>query len=142
METQRRGLLQRGVEEEVDVVVLIVDEAEGRDAPGFEPQEAHHAFGRSEAKLAAGGKALGLQPCFESRLEVVDIEVVVAMEAHQIVAVALMVAQEDVLAMDAAIVAPPTLGLLDGLALGMVVAGVRYRMLAQESEDGLLAWII
>jgi hypothetical protein len=56
------------------------------------------------------------------------------MVAHQIVAVALVVAQEYVLAMHAPVVLPPALCLLNGLSLGMVVVAERYVVLAQEVQ--------
>lgn len=54
--------------------------------------------------------------------QVVDGEVVVAVEAYEIMAVALVVAEEEVLAVHAAIVFPPAFCLLYGFAFGMVVA--------------------
>ena len=53
------------------------------------------------------------------------VEVVIAIEAHEIMPVALMVAEEQVLAVHASVVLPPLLGLLNGLSLGMVVASER-----------------
>ena len=53
------------------------------------------------------------------------------MKANQIVLIALVIAHKDVLAMHTAIVLPPAFSLLDGLALGMVVAGERYLMLSE-----------
>ena len=50
-------------------------------------------------------------------------EIVLAVEAYEIVLCTFVVAHEDILAMHAAIIFPPTLRLLDGLAFGMVVAG-------------------
>jgi len=44
---------ERGIEEEIDVVVRVVDKPEGRDATRFKPQILHHALGRSEGELAA-----------------------------------------------------------------------------------------
>ena len=45
----------------------------------------------------------------------------VAMETDEIVAVSLVVAEEEILAMYTAIVAPPALCLLYGLAIGMII---------------------
>ena len=55
----------------------------------------------------------------------------VAMKADQIVLIAFVIAHEDILAMYAAIVLPPAFGFLDGLTLGVVVAGERYLMLSE-----------
>ena len=63
----------------------------------------------------------------------------VAVEANQVVAVAFVVAHEDVLAVDGAVVAPPSLGFLDGLALGMSVAVERDVVLAQEGKHLFLS---
>ena len=57
--------------------------------------------------------------------QVMYVEVVVAVEAHEIMPVALMVAEEQVLAVHAAVILPPHLSLLDGLSLGVVVASER-----------------
>lgn len=131
---------KRGVEEEVDVMLLVVNESEGRDATGFEPKIPHHALRRSEGKLAARRLALCLkcllQPCFE----VVNVEVVVAMEADEVVLVALMVAHEDVLAMDRAVVLPPAFRLLDGLAFGMAVAGEGYVVFLEVIKNYFLSF--
>ena len=56
-------------------------------------------------------------------LQIVNGEIVVAVEAYEIMAVAFVVAEEEVLAVNAAIVLPPTVRVLDGLAFGVVVAG-------------------
>ena len=53
------------------------------------------------------------------------VEVVIAIEAHEIMPVALMVAEEQVLAVHASVVLPPLLGLLDDLSLGMVVGRIK-----------------
>ena len=50
--------------------------------------------------------------------QVVDGEVVVAVEAYEIMAVAFVVAEEEVLAVNAAIVLPPSFRFLDGFAFG------------------------
>ena len=54
-----------------------------------------------------------------------------AVKADEVVLRPFVVAHEDVLAMHTAIVLPPALGLLDGLALGVVVALKRYLMLGE-----------
>ena len=67
------------------------------------------------------------------------VEVVVAVEAHEIMPVALVVAEEKVLAVYAAVVLPPLLCLLDGLALGMVVACEGYVVFLQIGYHFLLS---
>ena len=50
-----------------------------------------------------------------------DVKVVVAMVADEIMLVSLMVAHEDILAMYTTIILPPTLCLLYGLSFGMII---------------------
>lgn len=68
-----------------------------------------------------------------------DVEIVVAIEAHEIMLVALVVAEKQVLAVNASIGPPPLLGLLDGLALGMVVACEGYVVFLQIGNHFLLS---
>ena len=134
MERELLGLLEAVVEEEDHMLLGIVDEAEWRNAAGFEAKVTHHAFGRSERELTWRIEALRHQFGLEAMLEVMDVEVVVAMEAHEVMLVALVVAEEDVLAMHRAIIFPPLLGLLDGLAFRMVIHFVVNVMLAEIGE--------
>ena len=66
------------------------------------------------------------------------VEVVIAIEAHEIMPVALMVAEEQVLAVHNAVVLPPLLDLLDGFALGVVIASDRNPMFLKIGEHRLL----
>lgn len=140
MEAEGVSLLQVGVEEKADVMLLIIDETERRDAAWFETKVTEHPLGRSERQLAARRQTLSLKTGLQACLKVVDIKVMVAMEAYQVVLIALVIAHEDVLAMDAAIVMPPALRLLDGLALGMVVAGIWDVILLQKAFYPLLSF--
>ena len=115
-------ILQRSIKEEVYVMFLIIDKSEGRNAARLKAQVLHHALGRGKGKLAARGFALGLKRLFQASFKVVNVKVVVAMEANKIVLVALMVAHEDILAVNRAVIFPPALCLLDSLAFGMAVA--------------------
>lgn len=72
-----------------------------------------------------------MQRGLEPLLQVVDSEVVVAIEANQIVLIALVVAHKNVFAMHASVVVPPTLRLADGFSLGVVVACITDVMLLQ-----------
>ena len=67
------------------------------------------------------------------------VEVVVAMEADEVVLIAFVVAHEDVLAVYGTIVAPPTLRFLDGFALWMLVASERYVVLFEIREHLFLS---
>ena len=71
--------------------------------------------------------------------QVVYGEVVVAVEAYEIVAVALVVAEEEVLAVHAAVVFPPSSRLLDGLSLGVVVVGERDVVFSEICEYGFFS---
>ena len=59
------------------------------------------------------------------------IQIVVAMVTYQIVLITLVITQEDILAMHTPIVLPPSLSLLNGLTLGVIIVGERYIMLTQ-----------
>jgi len=72
-------------------------------------------------------------------LQVVDVEVVVAMETDQIMLVPLVVAEEQVLAMHRPIVLPPLFRLSNGLAFGVMVDGERYVVSVQEIENSFFA---
>ena len=134
MERELLGLLEAVVEEEDHMLVGIVDETERGDAPGFETEVTHHAFGRSERELAGGIETLRHQFGFETMLEIMDVEIVVTMEAHEVMLIALVVTEENVLAMHRAIVFPPLFGLLNGLAFWMVIHFVVNVMLAEVGE--------
>ena len=71
--------------------------------------------------------------------DVMNSEVVVAWEADEIVLVTFVVAHEDVLAMHAAVIVPPTFGFLDGLTFGVVVGGEGYVVLCEIAKHPLLA---
>ena len=71
--------------------------------------------------------------------QVVYGEVVVAVEAYEIVTVALVVAEEEVLAVHAAVVFPPLFRLLDGLSLGVVVVGERDVVFSEICEYGFFS---
>ena len=100
----------------------IVDESERRDAARFEPQIAHHALRRGETEFARCGFPCCLQLLFEAMLQVVDVQIVVAIEADEVMLITLVVAQEDVFAMHTTVILPPSLGFLDGFAFGMCIA--------------------
>ena len=68
-----------------------------------------------------------------------NVEVVVALEAHEIMPVALVVSEKEVLAVHAAVIPPPHLGLLDGLSLGVVIASERNPVFLEIVEYRLLS---
>ena len=126
METERLSIEEVLVEEQDHMVFGVVDKTEGTNASWLEAKVFEHTFGAGEGKFARGVLACGKERSFEALLQVVDSQVMVAVKADEVVLRTLVVAHEDVLAMHTAVVLPPTLGLLDGLALGVVVAGERY----------------
>lgn len=139
MEREGIGFLQIFVKEEMNVMFLVVDQAERRNTPRLKAKVFHHAFGRSKRKLARRVLALGHERSLETLLEVMNVKVVIAMETHQIVLVALVIAEEEILAMDGSILFPPAFSLLDGFALGVIVGGKRNLMLVQIVINDFLA---
>ena len=104
MEAHALRLLQLTVKEHVHVVFRVVDEPERGHRAGRHPQILHQPRLRGEAQLA-------LVQLF---LDVVDVHVLVAVKTDQIVLVALVVAEEEVLAMLRIVPGPVLLGNLDG----------------------------
>ena len=135
MEGEGFGREETLVKEEVDVVLRVVDKAEWGDAAGLKTEVLHHTLGGGEGQFAAGGETLGGELDLEALLKVVDGEVVVAMEADEIVLVAFVIAEEEILAMHGTVIVPPTLGFLYGLALGMGVVGEGDGVTFNERED-------
>ena len=140
VETERFGALQTFVKEQVDMVFLIVYQAKGAHAARFQPQIAFHTLCRGKAELAGRRQSARLEVRLETLFQLPDVQCGVAVETHQIMPVTLVVAQENVLAMHAAVVLPPPLGLLDGLALGVVVARVWYVMRSQVIQHLFLSF--
>ena len=84
VKTHALGVLQLPVEEYMHVVFRVVDEAERGHGTGHHPQVLHQPRLRGKAQL----------PLVELLFDVVDVHVLVAVEADQIVLVALVVAEE------------------------------------------------
>ena len=131
METERLSIEQVLIEEQDHMVVRIVNKTERADAAWFESEILEHTFVAGKGEFARGVLACGKECSFETLLKVMNSQIVVAVKADEVVLRALVVAHEDVLAMHTAVVLPPTLGLLDGLAFGVVVAGEGYLMLSE-----------
>lgn len=122
VEGKRLCLLQVSVKKQMYMMFGVVDESEGRNAARFQAQILHHALRRSERQLAARRQTLAYKRLLQQMLQVVNCEIVVAVEAYEIMAVALMVAEEEVLAVNAAVVLPPAFSLLDCFALWVIIA--------------------
>lgn len=104
MEAQARGVQEVFVDEEVYLVVLVVDEAEGGDAAGLQAEVFLHASLRGEGELAL----------VQALLKVVDVHLVHALEDDEVVLVAFMVPEKKVLAVRGLELAPVGQRLLDG----------------------------
>lgn len=104
MEAQARGIQEVFVDEEVYLVVLVVDEAEGGDAARLQAEVFLHAGLRGEGELAL----------VQALLQVVDVHLVHALEDDEVVLVALVVPEKQVLAMRGLELAPVSQRLLDG----------------------------
>ena len=121
------------------MVLGIIDETKRRHTAWFQSEITLHAFGRGEGEFATRRLALCHKGSLEHLLEVVNWQVVVAVQANEVVAVALVVAEKEVLAVHAAIVPPPAFGLFDGFSLGMVVNGIGDVVRLQVIEDDFFA---
>ena len=88
MEAEAGDVAEVLVEKEADVVLGVMDEAEGSDGTGHDTEIALHASLGSEGELAFA----------EAMLDGVDVHRAVAGEDDEVVAVAFVVAEEEVLA--------------------------------------------
>ena len=104
MEAQARGIQKVLVDEEMHLVVRVVDEAEGGDAARLQAEVFLHAGLRGEGELAL----------VQTLLEVVDVHLVHALEDDEVVLVALVVPEKQVLAVRRLKLAPVGQLLLDG----------------------------
>ena len=92
------------VDEEVNLVVFIVDEAERGDAARFQAEVFLHPCLRGEGQLAL----------VQALLQVVDVHLVHALKDNQVMLVALVVPEKQVLAVRGLELAPVGQRLLDG----------------------------
>lgn len=121
METEARTRTKIAIEKQVYMILRIVDQPERRHRPGQQPQITFHALLRCERQLSL------MQPVFE----VVNCHVVAAVEADQIVAVTLVVAEKEILAVRRAVVVPILAGDFDRRRLGMFIPFVTYAVRIQ-----------
>ena len=103
VEAQTFGLFEVLVEEEMHVILLVVDESEWRYRARLQTEIALHTLRRCEAQLTL----------VQTVLQVVNSHILVAIEAYQVVAVALVVAEKEVFAGHLAVIVPILLGNLD-----------------------------
>lgn len=104
VKTQGRLVEQVPVGKEVHVVFRVVDQSEGRHRAGEQPQVAFHPFFGGEGQFAL------MQPLFQ----VVDGQVLGAVEDDQVMAVAFLVAEKQILAVHRTVLPPVLLGFFDG----------------------------
>ena len=123
------AVAQVDVEEQVDVVLRVVDQPEGRDRAGPQSQPAFHALGRGERQFALA----------QAGFEVADGQRPLRIETHEVVAVALVVAEEEVLAVFRTVVAPPLAGDFDGRGLGVFIPFVADAAGVEKVENRLFA---
>lgn len=104
MEAQSGRVLKVLVNEEVDVMLRVVDEAERGDAARFQAEVFLHPCLRGESQLAL----------VQALLQVVDVHLVHALEDDEVVLVAFVVPEKQVLAVRGLKLAPVGQRLLDG----------------------------
>lgn len=124
VETECRCLLDVLIEKKDNMVFRVVDKSKGTDATGFEPQVTQHTLRRSEREFARRGVPCRHERGFQTLLQVVNGKVVTTIEADKVVLITLVVAHEDILTMHTAVCPPPATCLLDGLPIGVRIAGV------------------
>ena len=104
VEGEEVGVAKIVVEEDDDLMIDIVDEPEGADRARPYAEVAHHPLRGGETELSLA----------ETVLEVVHVDVAVAVEDDKIVLVALMIAKKDVLAVLAVEYRPVLACVVDG----------------------------
>ena len=100
----------------MDVALLIIDQPEGRNRARTQTQPTRHTLLRCKRQLTL----------MQALLEVVDGQRLFAIEDHKVVAVALMIAEEEVLAVLRAILTPILTGNLDGRCFGVLIHRILY----------------
>ena len=126
MERQSFGMPEVIIKEKMHMMVGIVDKSERRHTARFEPQILHHALRRSKREFAARRQSARHKRGLKPRLKVVDSEVMVAVETHEIVFVAFVIAEKQILAVYRTVVLPPSFRFFYGFSFGMVVDFERY----------------
>ena len=139
VKTQRLRIFEPAIEKEDNMVFGVVDQPERTDTAGLQSQVPHHSFRRGEGEFARCFFALRDEHLFQPMFDVMNSQIIIAREANEVMLVALVVAHEDVFAMNAAVGVPPTFGFLDGFALGVVVGGEGNMVLLQIFQHLLLA---
>ena len=129
VEAEAFGLFEVLIEKEMYVILLIVDKTKRRYRAGLQTEIALHTLRRCEAQLSL----------MQTVLKVVDSHILVAVETHEVVAIALVVAEKEVLAVHRAVIVPILLGNLDCRRFGMRVGLIFYVVRIQKFKDSLTA---
>ena len=124
MKGQCGGIAQVIVKKEMHMMLYVIDESKWRHTTWLQAKILHHSLGRCKGQLATRWQTLRNERSLQAMFKVMDVKVVVAMEAYQIMAVTLVIAKEKVFAVDTAIITPPPLGLLYGFTLRMIITFV------------------
>ena len=111
------------------VILLVIDKSEGRHRARLQAEITLHALWRCETQLAL----------MQSVFEVVYCHIPIAIEAYQVVTVALMVAEKEVFAMHRAVLAPILLRYLNRWRLGVKIDLVFYSVRVKKLKDPLAA---
>ena len=111
------------------MVFFVVDKSEGRHRARLQAEVPLHTLWRGETQLAL----------MQAVLHIVNSHILVTVEAYQVVAVTLVVAEKEVLAVHRAIVAPIVLGNLDGGRCRVRICLIFYVVCVQKFKDSLTA---
>ena len=115
MKTNALRSLKIFIEKEMDVVFRIVDQSERRHGAGSQPEIFHQSLVGSEGQF----------PLIEAVFQIVNLQVVCMFQHDQVVAVAFMIAEEDVFAVSGFDVGPVFPGLFNGRSRRMLIVGER-----------------
>ena len=139
MERERVRFLQAAIQKENDMMVGIVDQPERTDTSGFKSQVSHHPLERSKREFAGRFESLRDEDILEPMLDIMNRQIVVTGETDEVMLIALMIAHEDIFAMNGTIVMPPPFGFLYSLSFGMIIGREGDMMFVQIAQDALLA---
>ena len=129
VEAEAFGLFEVLIEKEMYMILLVVDKTKRRYRAGLQTEIALHSLRRCEAELSL----------VQTVLKVVDRHILVAVEANEVVAIALVVAEKEVFAVHRPIVVPILLGNLDGRRCRVRICLIFYVVCIQKFKDSLTA---
>ena len=118
-------MLESLVEEEVHVVLLIVDKSEWRHRARTQAEPLHHTLRRGKRQLALAQDVFKVVYCHR----------LLRVEDNQIVTVALVVAEEEVLAVLRSILSPIFSCYLNGWSFGVLVPRILNVVLVEPTKN-------